>query len=579
MRTLIRALSLTLTALLALGLFSPRPATAGDGENDFFDKRECICAEGTGACPHFLRSPKKPTEDPCWCNRCREYSKHDGKKVPFGWNPLCFNSDKEQNYLKRHSAAWNITCSECLQNDKSCKFVSENCPDCGPHGDHAPLGSDYRGRDAEKTVMERWTAESRFFRKPKKMRVLYNRYFYLVTDVGPIKVKTPGGSKRLASGHEWAHIMMARAMYARREFEWHFGDVGPLSASLPTAMYIPSKEGAKKRIATQYLGNANSHVLLGGSDKSGVADNFCFHGFVFSEQSTGNDHALHHHMRHMIGHELISTWIKSAPYNRTLPRWMNIGAAHWLGRGQERFIDDATFCGNEGGTVSGSGKDWHIDVSRMAGSHKLDPIEKLFGKTSENQLTLNDHKRAWSYFEICLREWRLPFVKMLRDIRNQRELRDAFMEHMNCTPEIFNERWIARVTGKRRHMSPEFDEDDLEEQESPGARERRSLRREADMLTLAAKVRALGTIDDPKTMELVIDLIDKPSELLRSQIVITMLKAADPEVQEVMWQYGLSHEDAMPRAYTARVCGKLKLEYSQIKLRELLHDKHWYVRA
>ena len=552
-----------------------------DFKNDFFDKKECICAEGTGACPRYLRSPKKPPNDPSWCHRSREYSAHDGGVVPFGWNPLCFNSSKEENYLKRHSAAWSINCSECVQNEHTCKFKAENCPNCGANEDSGPLATDYKGADAKATVLDRLAKESRHFKKSKSLRVLYNKQFYLVTDMSSIKVATSGGSKRIASGHEWAHIMMERAMYARREFEWHFNEGGALQIGAPTGMFIPRKERPKQSIAASYLGSPNSNVLLGGGQRgsSGVADGFCWHGFTFSQQSTGDDHDMHMTMRHMIGHELISCWIKTDPYNRSLPRWVNVGAAHWLARLQDRFRDDATFCGGEGGTVSGSGKGWDADCRKMAGSSKLDPIEKLFGKTSSNQLSLDDHKRSWSYFDICMREWRVPFVKMLADLRRNKEVRDAFMDHMDLTPEIFNERWIERVTGRRRHMSPKFDEDEPEENDSPGARERRSLKREADLFTLAAKVRALGTVSEPKTMELIIDLLAKKSELVREQIVVTMLKTVDEETVETMWQYGLAHKHAMARAYTARVCGKLKLEFAQIELRKQLGDRNWYARA
>ena len=73
--------------------------------------------------------------------------------------------------------------------------------------------------------------------------------------------------------------------------------------------------------------------------------------------------------------------------------------------------------------------------------------------------------------------------------------------------------------------------DEPEENDSPGARERRSLRKEPELGTLAAKVRALGTVDDPRTMELLVDLLATKSELVREQIVVTMLKTQDAETQ------------------------------------------------
>ena len=144
------------SASLALG-FMAAPALAQPIE---YDKKTCICSEGSGACQKFLRAPKKVTDDPCWCHRCRLHSEHDGGQIPFGWNALCFNSKKEPNYLRRHSAAWGITCSDCFKKN-NCRFNKQNCPNCGEHETTGPLVNDYRGRDAEKTVMAQLQKESR----------------------------------------------------------------------------------------------------------------------------------------------------------------------------------------------------------------------------------------------------------------------------------------------------------------------------------------------------------------------------------------------------------------------------------
>ena len=571
MRIVIRGLLLVLAAVAAAGPFGGTATASEDIQ------RECICSNGGGACQHFLRNPKGATEDPCWCHKCRTFSQHDGTTVPDDMNPQCFTSSRMECYLKRHSVAWRITCSECAKDDDCCKFDGHAaCPNCD--SSENPLERDAFGRPAKETVLDRLEKEKRHFKKPQDVIVLYNRNFYLVTDVGPMKVKKEGGgSYRIADPHEWAHLMIERAEYARREFVDHFGSAPRITK--PTGIFIPAKERDAAQIQGAYLGSPNTNILYGGSDAGSMADGFCFNGFCQSEQKFSGDHDQHMAMRHSLGHIFISCWTVVDGNNRALPRWMFVGAAHWLCKLQERFRDDATFCGNESTPIQASGKDWENDCAKLARSGKFTTIEELFGKTAGGQLTLEDHKRSWAYFHLALAEWREPFVKALADLRLQKEARDAFVQHLNCTPEVFHQRIEERLTGKRRHLDPTRAEEEFEGNEAPGERERKNLRGESDPQKLAALVRGLGTIDDPRTAEAVIDLFDKNSELVRETCVVALLKIQSGEVLETVWQYGLNHRSAMSRAYTARVCGRKRLEFALVKLREQLEDSNWYARA
>ena len=112
------------------------------------DKPACRCVEGFGACQHFLRNPKGPTDDPCWCDRCDTGEKgwrHEGKILPSGWNGECFKSRRLDCYLKRHAAAWGIACSECIRLDDCCPFANDtNCPDCDASSAGLPVATDTR---------------------------------------------------------------------------------------------------------------------------------------------------------------------------------------------------------------------------------------------------------------------------------------------------------------------------------------------------------------------------------------------------------------------------------------------------
>lgn len=556
-------------ALLAPLVVEPLASSAGD--------KKCDCKSGFGACQHTLKPPWGITEDPCYCDKCREVIEHEVIDLPDGWNSLCWQSARPACYLKRHCAAWHLACSECVQEEKCCPVAnSENCPACHKEGP-GPLALDDFGQPAKETVLARQKAEGALADNDH-MIVMYNRHFYLCTDVRNVKVKMRSGF-RVFNGHEYAHLMLERAEMARKEFVQVFGERFFMKKSV--GIFLPAQEGDAAAFQGAYMGSARTNQLYGVTASTAFVGGMCSNGFCASGQKYGPDEGLHFVMRHMIGHALISGWIVGDGQNRTLPRWLFEGVGHWLSRNQKRFKDMATFCADEGTPVSGSGKGWLADCAKMAGRAKLDSIEKLFGKTAVGQLTYEDQQRSWSYLEFCLAEWREPFVAMLADLRQQKEVRDAFMQHLECTPEIFDQRWRERATGKRRTMDPKATEEGkLAENETPGTRERRGLKAETELPALAARVRALGTIDDPPTVDTLLDLLEKDSELVRETVMVALLKMKAKECKERIVEYGLAHSNGMVRAYAARACGKFDLVDALEPLRkQFAADKLWLARA
>jgi len=578
MRTLHRppvaALALVLLALLiavpVAVATSSSAATPASGE-------KCDCKSGFGACQHWLRSPWGVTEDPCYCDKCRSGVEHTGDDVPDGMNRLCFASSRSACYLKRHSVAWHLACSECQKNERCCPVTNnENCPACDRAGE-SPLAKDDMGRVAKDAVAGRLKAEGTLADN-ENFILLYNRHFYLCSDVRNVKVKMRSGF-RVFNGHEYAHLMLERAEMARKEFVTVFGE--RFFMKKPIAIFLPQSEGDAATIQGAYMGSPKTNLLYGVTDASSFVGGFCGNGFCASGQKYQPDADLHFVMRHMIGHSLISSWIVGDGQNRTLPRWLFEGVGHWLSRLQKRFRDEATYCADEGTPVNGSGKGWEADCAKMAARPKLDSIEKLFGKTATGQLTLEDQQRAWSYLDLCLAEWREPFVAMLADLRQQKEVRDSFMKHLECTPEIFDQRWKERVLGKRRTMDPKaVEEGVLAENETPGSRERKGLRSEPDLSALAARIRALGTVDDPATVDTLLDILQKNSELVRESVMVSLLKMKATECISRIDVYGLVHPEGIVRAYAARACGRFALSAALPKLRAMVtEDKYWLARA
>jgi hypothetical protein len=581
MKLVVRA-ALCLLTSAALMFAAPAPnALASSVDREFND-----CAYegglGDGECQHFLNNPSTVTDDPCWCDKCRNGvsgQRHDGHTIPPGWNPTLFESGGVEVYLKRHAVAWGITCSDCYSNDKP-------WPDGQNEKNQGTIPDvDFAGRPAKETVLNRLAKEKGLLKKPpSNMIVAYNKQFYLVTDVDPIKVRTPGGSSRLVTTHEWAHLMIERACFARREWD---RNLGPANIRKPLAIFAIEKQRDVERFNAAYFGSANSDALNGSGDH--VCEGFANSGQSMSHQRVGDDHELQIHMRHMLAHNIMTCWATHEIRPKSQPQWMVEGLAHWLTRTLDNFKDDCTVCQGEGaggtgkgkssGTVEVSGKGWDDDVVKMAQSTDLAPIERLLAKSVVRELTPEDHKRSWSYIDLCMKEWREPFVKVLAALRQEKDVREAFLSNLACTPEVFDERWRARVLGKRKAMAPSAAEAEPEAGDTPGARDRRALMAEQDIRTLAAKIRQLGVLTDKKTVRCVVDLMARNNDLVRETALVTLLKVNDLDCQDALWNYGLGHDDGVVRAYTAKICGRLELIMALERLQAQLEDKNWYARA
>jgi hypothetical protein len=553
------------------------------------DEKGCAFAAGlgNGECQHFLRNPAGATDDPCWCDKCRNGvtgQRHDGHTIPPGWNPDLFERGGMECYLKRHSVAWGITCSECYYNQKP-----------WPDGNGQLLGAvpvkDFLGRPAKDTVQQRFTKESRFFKDPQEVVVAYNRHFYIVTNVDGLKARMPSGSSRAITRHEWAHLMIERAEYARREFTRSLGALmtetqdprikDPIP-NIPMAILYTDKQREYEKLSQEYFKAAANKGLKGAGAL--VCGGMCLTGLGGSKEMIGDDHELTAFMRHRIGHNLLTLWGSWQTRAKSLPIWMDEGIAQWLTKSVEQFKDDAVFCTGEGASASGSAptyseKDWDKDVAKWAAG-KLGPIEELLGKTVITEMSEQDLKRSWSYCDLALSEWRQPFAKMLAALRQEKDLREAFMGNLGCTPEVFDERWRARVTGRRKTLAPAANEAEPEGNETPGARDRRSIRGENDPKILAAKIRQLGEVKDEKTIPVVVDVMAQNKDLPRETALVTLLRTKDAKCLEALWSYGLGHSDGTVRAYTARICGRLGLTAALPKLEALLEDRSsWYARA
>lgn len=564
-------------ALLATLVVAParRVAAGDDDEADEPASREpkCTCAV-RNACWHYLHAPAEPPNDPCWCPKCDADHRHDGSKVPDGWNPQCFQGKSLDCFLRRHAASWKITCSECLAETKCCDFKhQERCPACGEGDAKDPFKTDCFGKDARTTIAERVAIEQKVFEKRKPV-VAYGRHFYVVTDIQHVQIRTQGGGLRYVDAHEYAHIMLERAEKAFRDFDEAFkGRVGLLR---PMGIFLPQRETTAYGLREVYFRNKNAPMIYSsyaGASESNISQGFCLNGLCVSmQQAGGDDTGLHQSMRHLIGNILVTCWIVRSGDNKTMPRWVFEGAAHWLGKHPKDLADEVWYCIGEERKVSGSGKMWMKDLCDIAVKGKFAPIEEFLAKSSLGQLTIEDHKRAWGIFEICLAEWHDPFVALLADFRREADVRDAFQKDLGCTPEEFDLRFVERLAGIRKTMTSPRHEKTIESKfdVKPGDPPE----------DVASKIRALGTITDPSLVKQVVDAMGRfDSDLVRETALMALRKLKDEACRRAVWEYGLVHPERFARAYCARLCRNLRLADAKELLRKEIDDPFWMARC
>ena len=549
------------TALLVFALLTLLcvPAPAKEFDEDYVDgmfHKPSDQPRGQ-ACWPYLRSPLRPSADPC-CERCDKGGNCKSLARPRGTSGLCWGSQDEECFWKRHAWSWGIRCSQCWA-DTECDVCDEL------------IG----GRDPKVLEMLENQIAIEGGSKKRKLWIAVSPHFYVVTDIHrKLKVPTEGGAPRVVTGHEVAHLYAQRCELAYNDFVHYFG--GRVNLGKPMAVYLMTKKRDMEAIAAKYLGSPNTDMLYGGgSDR--IGGGFAGNGFVGSLQEQRSDTDLHALCRHFIGHIMFSCWLKVSGQEKVCPKWCFVGVAHFMEKLLTHQEDYAIFCSNETTAPTGSGKDWYKKARSLAG-RRLDPIETFFGRESMGALKYVDHVRAWSLMDLMLKEDRDRWLKVLAELRAGEAEGAAFKTGLGITPDAFNERWKDRLTGKRPTMG-EIRRDSSEGEEEPGARERRRIRQTEDEDVLAGLILGLDRITDVRTAKVVIEKLDHDSDLVRETIQVLLMRTQEPKVMEYLLDEALENTAPLVRAGVARVLGKLKYQPALDDLEFLLEDRHWLVRA
>jgi len=534
------------------------------------DPPRCTCEEGNGTY-YFLNAPVVPPDDELHCPGAKAFGPGGcSGKLPDGWDRTCANNSRMECFLRRHAASWNLACSEQLKGTCACKNPHpEFCPKCGSSGSAW-------NEDGLDIIRRQVAIERRILGKRSRMVLVKSPHFYLLTNIRSMKVLTREGGPRVLRMHEIAHLYIQRAEIAYEQFTKYFGSAPTLTR--PMAIYLMDKKRTMEDFQASYFASPRTNIVYGGGSKS-IAGGYPFNGFGCNLADSRDDHGLHHRVLHSIGHILMSCWVQVNGQDKYLPRWVFVGAAHWLSRHPRKFHEMATFCGNESTPISNNGRKWHMKLLKIAGGSKSRPIQRLFEINTAGGLTLNDHIRAWSYFKVFLEEDRDRFVKFMAALRKGTDHRIALKESFGCAPEAWDRRWKQRILGKRPTVAGTAKELDNANPDRPGAAERAGIRTETDPITLAAKIRALQAVNDPLTAATVVPMLRTEHELVRETIVIVLSKTKSEKVRKWLRTQGLSGYRGVTRAYIARVLGNLGDAEAGDDLLKYTNDGFWLTRA
>ena len=548
-------------ALFVLPLWLDRPAAENAQETTYVKRRKlgkCLCHTGQASW-EYLRAPMRKPADPPRCGLIMAKGNCATRPRPKGTSGMCWGSQKQECFWKRHAYSWKIHCSEC--------FAESECESCDKM-----IGKPNPKVEADLRRQLKIEGHS----KKKKLYMAFTPHFYIVTDLhNRVKVKTDGGAPRLMSGHEFLHLFAERCERAYNDFVHYFK--GNQKQSGLMGVYLMRRLRTAESYAHKYMGNARTDMIFGGSDESKIARGFCFNGFVGSQDENRSDVDLHAYVRHMIGHILFSTWQKVNGNEKYCPKWAFIGAAHFLEKLLEPHKDCVTFCSQETTAPSGPGSDWD-KRARKLGNSRLDPIETFFARQSLGAFKFKDHVRAWSLMHLGLTEDQDRWLEVLKALRWGNDEGYAFKEGMTLSPDQFHQRWVERVTGKRPTLG-EIKRDLREDPDEPGRRERERIKTTQDPDSLAGLIRGVHSIDDIRLLKVILDRMDHESDLVRESIQIVLERTTNEAVLEHLADVGPTHSSKMTRAGVARALGALRYQLARPALEAMLKDGFWLARA
>ncbi|MEE8105025.1 MAG: HEAT repeat domain-containing protein [Planctomycetota bacterium] len=489
-------------------------------------------------------------------------------------------------FLRRHAASWSITCPLCVSK-KCCRFANwHRCPECQDIGANK-INPILDGMQKEMQLVVGKIRARHRDTGGKSVEVAMSNHYIVVTDIRSLKLAIGPGRYRNIGQHELLHIYLQRCEQALADWSRAFGS----PKQLRTLVILAEKEDARRKFSQATFGHPEQKLLYGGG--SVLEEGWAQNGFALSvprSRAALKDDFLHWNCRHMIGHLCISTYHTPGMFEKELPRWVFCGSAHWLSRVDPRNKFHAYFCSYEGVDVSGKGYqpagkagwNWPFRIKRIAKmGPKSDPVERMFQASTAKQMEYRMHLRAWSWFDIFLRQDRETFVSFIKGLREAKEARVACKEAFGQAPEHVDQRWrefvlddrdSVRATRKERRNKADVG--------AASSSELRNIRAEKDLQMLANRIRGLDRCQNIRSARLLVRLIDeRDSDRVREVISLVLNRTRDDKILAYLRGEGWQKAGKLGRAALARTFGEVRYKEATELLRAALQDPFWLARA
>jgi hypothetical protein len=541
----------------------------------------CRCHE-VRACWHWLKSPNRPPDDPCSCERCEGVARHTGQDPwPDSWRDNRFQDRgaRLDAFLRRHAASWGLACSVCDR----IRLPSISEPERYPF--RLDSGRRWNPGTAE-TIRKQAAIEREHL---GGAIVIRTTRFYLVSDVPKIKIQCLVQQRRRelklreVDAHELAHITAERLEKGYAEFVDAFG---PPRLKRPVGVFLIHSTEAAQRIQAAYLGHPDTTILVGGSART-ISKGYCMCGFSVALHAqkhpsipTNNpipvklrggrktappghwialrlqdDDQVHLRLRHLLGHTLMAAWPIVRVQPESLRPWIYVGAGHWLARRHRRLTDLASFCGEECKPLRDKGRKWLEKIRKIAADARRVPADEIFALNTIPEINRLDlHQRVWSWFEVFLEHDRERFVAFLRAVREEEDASVALRRTMGMTPARFDRTWADHVLGRRRARE-DGEPPDAPGELRPGRRAVAAVRRAEEPGRKASLVKNLSSEALREGLSDLLPLLGHPSAHVRETTVLRLARDDDAAVGQALRTDGLAVGHDLALANVIRVLG------------------------
>jgi hypothetical protein len=309
-------------------------------------------------------------------------------------------------------------------------------------------------------------------------------------------------------------------------------------------------------VQTEYFGRPNAGLVYGlrGAVSPPISGGFAEAGVAADTEQLTDDEALHQRVRTSLGHVLMSLWHTTDARPAYMPMWVFVGAGHWLGRLPAVMEERAQFIGGEGNAVYDSGNEWPKRLAKAIAAGDVPHVDTFLAYTTLTQTDLVAHMRSWSWFQLFLDEDHDRFIRLLKLVRQGRNQRESFQEVFGCTPDEVDARWRARVTGKIKTLAePAAGGKAPAPAAGADSGGLSDLAKETHPRTVADRIKARASIDDPDDAAALVALLDRDSDLVQERVVLALAAAKAPAVREFLRGDALAKSRGRVRAGVLRI--------------------------